>query len=91
MIDDNQLTDSIEGLEQCDSLPGLLAIVAKFNSDLGPDGITGMTSEHVQKLEKWLGRLVMKLRELYVHSGGANSNSVTVGTHITVSVTFPVD
>jgi hypothetical protein len=91
MIDDSQLAESVERLEHCESLPGVLAVVAKVNSDMGPDGITGMTTEQMPRLEEWLGKLVMKLRELYIHSGGANSNSVTVGTHITVSVTFPVN
>lgn len=90
MIDESNLADSIERLEHCETLPGVLAVVAKVNSDVGPEGITGMTGEIVGKLQEWLGKLVLKLRELYLHTGGAQSYSLTVGTHISVSVNFPV-
>jgi len=87
MIDEVKLTNSIERLDDSTSVPEVLAIVAAFNHDLESGSITsGLPERLLEKLKEWLDKLVEKLRELLESS--AQSFSVTVGTHVSVSVTF---
>jgi hypothetical protein len=87
MIDEGKLTRSIQRLDESTSLSEVLAIVAAFNHDLESGSITsGLPEQLLEKVKEWLDKLVEKLGELVESS--AQSFSVTVGTHVSVSVTF---
>jgi hypothetical protein len=71
-----------EQIDQANSMAELLAIVAAINATADPEeGIT------LERLRDWLERLTARLREL---GGvvGASSVTLTVGTHISASVTY---
>jgi hypothetical protein len=87
MINEENLTRSIERLDESTSLSEVLAIVAAFNHDLESGSITsGLPERLLEKLKEWLDKLVDKLRDLLAST--AQSFAVTVGTHVSVSVTF---
>jgi hypothetical protein len=83
MISDDAILESAFHLDHCNSMAELLAVVAAFNGQLGPDGATG----GLDKLTKWMASLMDKLRELGA-AVGAESFTVTTGLHVSVSVVF---
>jgi hypothetical protein len=83
MISDEAIQESALQLDHSNSMAEVLAVVAAFNGQLGPDGVTGGQD----KLTKWMASLVDKLRELAAVVG-ADSFTVTTGLHVTVSVVF---
>jgi hypothetical protein len=84
MISDTAIQESTYRLSDSKTVADVLAEVASFNREVGSDGITGSLLE---KLKEWLERLVGKLNEIVgAHEG--QSFTITVGTHITVAVTF---
>jgi hypothetical protein len=84
MISDDALMESALQLDHSNSMAEVLAVVAVFNGQLGPDGLAGGPD----KLTKWMVSLMDKLRALAAVAG-AESFTVTTGLHITVSVVFP--
>jgi hypothetical protein len=84
MISDEAIQESVVQLDHSNSMAELLAVVAAFNGQLGPDGVT---SGPMDKLAKWMASLLDKLRAL-APAVGAESFTVTTGLHITVSVVF---
>jgi len=87
MINEENLTRSIGLLDDSTSVPEVLAIVAAFNHDLESGSITsGLPERLLEKLKEWLDKLVERLRELLAST--AQSFSVTVGTHVSVSIIF---
>jgi hypothetical protein len=84
MISDDAIMESALQLDHSNSMAELLAVVAAFNGQLGPDGLTSGPD----KLTKWMANLMDKLRALAAVVG-AESFTVTTGLHITVSVVFP--
>jgi hypothetical protein len=83
MISDDAIQESAVHLDHCNSMAELLAAVAAFNAELGPDGATG----GLNKLTKWMASLLDKLRELAA-AVGVESFTVSTGLQVTVSVVF---
>jgi hypothetical protein len=83
MISDDAIQESAVQLDHSNSMAEVLSLVAAFNAQLGPDGVTG----GLDKLTKWMASLMDKLRELAAVVG-AESFTVTTGLHVTVSVAF---
>jgi hypothetical protein len=84
MISDDAILKSALQLDHSNSMAELLAVVAAFNGQVGPDGLTGGPD----KLIIWMASLMDKLRVLAAVVG-AESFTVTTGLHVTVSVVFP--
>jgi hypothetical protein len=83
MISDDAIEEAAVHIDHCNSMAELLALVASFNAQLGPDGATGA----LDRLTKWMASLLDKLREL-APVVGAESFTVSTALQVTVSVVF---
>jgi hypothetical protein len=81
MFDDDDTHGFGDQIDRANSMAELLALVAAINATEEPDGIT------LDRLRDWLERLTARLKELG-RVVGASSVTLTVGTHITASVTY---
>jgi hypothetical protein len=86
MFDDYDTYGFGEQIDRASSIAELLTVVAAINTVANPEGIT---SGGLGKLREWLEKLAAKLKELGENAGAATV-TLTVGTHVTASVSYAV-
>jgi hypothetical protein len=83
MIGDSEIRASIDRLDGSTTVAEVLAVVAAFNGETGPEGITASLFE---RIKEWLEKLVDKLNTLVTKN--VQSFTITVGINVSVAVTF---